>query len=172
VFCRGIDGGPDPQPAKVLAKAFQELPPGEERNYSTQYRPPETIGFPNLFTRADVTGVSEGVWRVVELRGYRRYAGRVHEVTLFGRTMGRVDVPRGPTDADGYDSVIFHADSIYCISPSDEQKVRAEKPWEPPGSFAPDPESIFTDDRSVHASEDDSGSISSELDDDPDMPRW
>jgi len=63
------------------------------------------------------------VWAVLELLGHRRLVGRVSEVELFGRRMGKIEVPR----ADGtFDVQHFGGASVYALTETTEAKVRAE----------------------------------------------
>lgn len=62
-------------------------------------------------------------WAVLELLGHRRLVGRVSEVELFGRRMGLVEVP---TRDGGFARQHFGGASVYALTETTEEKVRAE----------------------------------------------
>lgn len=64
----------------------------------------------------------EPMFAVVELLGHQRMAGRVSEVSMFGSTLGRVEIPTGP---DAWQTVYFGGAAVFRISPCDEATARA-----------------------------------------------
>jgi hypothetical protein len=84
-------------------------------------------------------------WCVLELLGHRRLVGRVTEVDLFGRRMGKIEVPyilptctacygtgrvKNPDGwcrhCNGFAEHYFQASSVYAMSVVGEDAVRAE----------------------------------------------
>jgi hypothetical protein len=61
-------------------------------------------------------------WAVVELMGHRQVAGHVSEVTRFGITMLRIDVPG--LGAETAISQMYGPAAIYCVTPVSEEAVR------------------------------------------------
>lgn len=62
-------------------------------------------------------------WCVLELLGHRRLVGRVSEVELFGRRMGKIEVPQ----SDGTFGVqYFGGASVYAMTETTEDRVRTE----------------------------------------------
>jgi hypothetical protein len=62
-------------------------------------------------------------WAIVELMGHRRLAGRVSEVTQYGTTQLRLDVPgEGDTIAA---TQFYSGGALYCVTPTDEKTARA-----------------------------------------------
>ncbi|MGB0747166.1 MAG: hypothetical protein ACPGO3_00325 [Magnetospiraceae bacterium] len=60
-------------------------------------------------------------WAIVELMGHRVIAGQVQEVSQFGCSMLRVDVP----GTDGIVASQFYGgNAIYCLTPCDETAAR------------------------------------------------
>jgi hypothetical protein len=62
-------------------------------------------------------------WGVVEMMGHRVCAGRLSEEERFGGKVGRVDVP---DDNDGFVTVFFTPQSLYCLTVVTEEVARAK----------------------------------------------
>ena len=60
-------------------------------------------------------------WAIVELMGHRKLAGRVSEEQHFGVVLMRIDVPKNDTMITQF----YGGSSIYCITPTTEEIVRA-----------------------------------------------
>src|SRR6185312_2055970 len=82
-------------------------------------------------------------WAILELMGHRRLAGNVREVSLFGGSFCRIDIP-GPNNTTA--TQYYGASSIYALTPTTEDIARAvatrEQPepahrWELPQLAAP-----------------------------------
>jgi hypothetical protein len=62
-------------------------------------------------------------WAILELMGHRRLGGYVREVSMFGATMCRIDVPAPP--GGGSDATQFYGGSaIFCCTPTSEDTAR------------------------------------------------
>lgn len=93
-------------------------------------------------------------WAIVELMGHRRLGGLVREVTLFGITMLRIDVPNADP-AKGSVTQFYAASALYAVTPTSEDAARLVaklaqptpvQQWELPQLPAPasdDEESVF-----------------------------
>lgn len=55
-------------------------------------------------------------WAIVELMGHRRLAGHVRDVTMFGASFCRLDVPCDPPVTQYYGP-----SAIYCVTPTTEE---------------------------------------------------
>lgn len=66
-------------------------------------------------------------WAIVELFGHNQIAGHVSDVSMFGTSMMRVDVPN-IGDAPGY-TKFFGGSAIYAVTPTTEKiaRIAAEK---------------------------------------------
>lgn len=73
-------------------------------------------------------------WAIVELLGHVRMAGRVTEEQLFGRAMGRIDIP-GP--GGDFLTQYFGGDSIYRLTPCSEAAARAVASANRPAPVSP-----------------------------------
>ncbi len=73
-------------------------------------------------------------WKIVEIFGHRRHAGRVREEEQFGQRMCRIDVPvKGDPAANGWNSYFYGGAAIFGVHPSTEEDVmKLNKPYEPP----------------------------------------
>lgn len=60
-------------------------------------------------------------WAICELVGHVRLAGRLTEETLFGATLGRIDIP---TDDGEFLTQYFGGRSVYRITPVSEEAAR------------------------------------------------
>jgi hypothetical protein len=60
-------------------------------------------------------------WAIVELYGHVKLAGRVTEEDVFGRTLGRIDVPLAD---GGWVTQYFGGGSIYRLTPCSEAAAR------------------------------------------------
>lgn len=60
-------------------------------------------------------------WAIVELFGHVKLAGRVTEEDVFGRTLGRIDIP---TLDGGFVTQYFGGGSIYRLTPCSEEAAR------------------------------------------------
>jgi hypothetical protein len=58
-------------------------------------------------------------WAIVELMGHRRLAGSVSEVTMFGTSFMRLDVPSDPPVTQFYGG-----SAIYAVTPTTEDIAR------------------------------------------------
>lgn len=70
--------------------------------------------------RADQIRIFEQ-WAIVELYGHVKLAGRVTEEDVFGRTLGRIDIPTGD---GGFVTQYFGGGSIYRLTPCSEEAAR------------------------------------------------
>jgi hypothetical protein len=61
-------------------------------------------------------------WAIVELFGHNQIAGHVTEVSAFGTSMMRVDVPE-VGDNPGY-TKLFGGAAIYAVTPTTEEVAR------------------------------------------------
>lgn len=61
-------------------------------------------------------------WAILELMGHRRLGGYVREVSMFGATMCRIDVPAadGGTPATQF----YGGSAIFCCTPTSEETAR------------------------------------------------
>lgn len=71
-------------------------------------------------------------WCIVEIMGHQKFAGRVTEQVIGGSSFLRVDVP-AVGDKQAF-TKMFGANSIYCITPVDEETALAAA-----GSFRQQP---------------------------------
>jgi len=60
-------------------------------------------------------------WAILELMGHRKLAGRVTEEEHFGVLLVRIDVPKNDTMITQF----YDRNTIYCITPTTEEIVRA-----------------------------------------------
>lgn len=60
-------------------------------------------------------------WAILELMGHRKLAGRVTEEEHFGVVLMRIDVPKNDTMITQF----YGGNTIYCITPTTEEIVRA-----------------------------------------------
>lgn len=58
-------------------------------------------------------------WAIIELMGHRRLAGHVRDVTMFGGSFCRIDVPSEPPVTQYYGPT-----AIYCVTPTTEEIAR------------------------------------------------
>lgn len=70
-----------------------------------------------------MAGDSYEGWAVVELMGHRRLAGYVKQVEQYGAVMLRLDVPE--VDGRGAVTQFYGGGSVYCLTPTTEEIVRA-----------------------------------------------
>ncbi len=98
-------------------------------------------------------------WCKVELFGHRVLFGHVSEVTMFGATFARIEVPTDPPQVE-----FKSAQAIYGITPRTEEECRKQnEPWKPrPALSAPEDADLVE--------EDDSDEYSWSPDDDDDLP--
>lgn len=68
------------------------------------------------------------LWAHLELLGHRSMWGRVTEEEHFGKVIGRIDVPFTDTE---YVSQFFAADSLYALTPTDEETARENAGYRP-----------------------------------------
>lgn len=61
-----------------------------------------------------------GIWGILELMGHVKLAGYITEEELFGKKMGRIDIPHGDGDVTQY----FGGDSVYRLTPCTEDTAR------------------------------------------------
>lgn len=59
-------------------------------------------------------------WAIVELYGHVKMAGRVTEEDVFGKTLGRIDIPAGESFITQY----FGGGSVYRLTPCSEEAAR------------------------------------------------
>jgi hypothetical protein len=67
-------------------------------------------------------------WAIVELMGHRRLAGYLTEVQIAGHGFLRLDVPpalAADDDSDGGATQFYAPASVYAITPTTEEVVRA-----------------------------------------------
>jgi hypothetical protein len=98
-------------------------------------------------------------WCKIELFGHRVLFGHVSEVTMFGATFARIEVPTEPPTVE-----FKSAQAIYGLTPRTEDECRKQnEPWKPrPALSAPDDADLVE--------EDDSDDDSSSPDDEDDLP--
>jgi hypothetical protein len=77
-------------------------------------------------------------WAVLELMGHRVRYGRVSEVTQFGVTMCRIDMPTDPPTFE-----LYSGSAIYGIRPASEEAIRA---YHAPRRALPSGEHVIDDD--------------------------
>lgn len=104
----------------------------------------------------------EGYARI-ELFGHRVVHGRVSEVTMFGATFARIEVPTEPPTVE-YKS----AQAIYGLTPITEDACRRANEWKPrPALAAPEDADLIEDDEADDSwSPDDEDDLPSERDSD------
>jgi len=61
-------------------------------------------------------------WAILELMGHRRLGGYVQEVTLFGASLLRIDIPG---EDDKWATQLYGAQAVYCLTPCTEEAARA-----------------------------------------------
>jgi hypothetical protein len=61
-------------------------------------------------------------WAILELMGHRRMGGYVQEISLFGVSLLRIDIP---TDEGEQVTQLYGAQAIYCLTPCSEEAARA-----------------------------------------------
>lgn len=69
-------------------------------------------------------------WAICELMGHRRLAGYVREVSMFGTSMLRLDVPSA--DGDTRATQFYSGAAVFCITPTTEEIARAMAKSEQP----------------------------------------
>lgn len=74
-------------------------------------------------TGAEATQPAYEGWAIVELMGHRQTAGKVHEITMAGSAMLRIDTPGA--NGEIVASQIYGGAAIYCLTPCDEATARA-----------------------------------------------
>lgn len=92
-------------------------------------------------------------WAKIELFGHRVLFGHVSEVTMFGATFARIEVPTEPPQVE-----FKSASAIYGITPWTEEQCRKQnEPWKPrPALSAPvEAEVVVDDDASDNWADDD-----------------
>lgn len=100
-------------------------------------------------------------WAILELMGHRRLGGYVSEVTMFGASMCRIDVPG---EADTKATQFYGGSAVYCLTPTSEATARAvargaqpapvhrwELPAETPSRNRPDDEYEHDEDPNAEA---------------------
>lgn len=73
-------------------------------------------------------------WAIVEIMGHRRHGGRISEVSHFGATLLRIDVP-----GEGEEVIATHfygGAAIFSITPTDEDTARRVAAFERPRPVA------------------------------------
>jgi len=66
----------------------------------------------------------DGAWAIVELFGHRRVAGTVHEVTIAGAPMLRIDVFEGDAKSPSFTEYKNAQGAVYGIVPTTEDLCR------------------------------------------------
>lgn len=60
-------------------------------------------------------------WAIVELMGHRQVAGKISEVTQYGVTMLRVEVPSLSEPGNVFRTQDYGGSAIYCLTHCDEE---------------------------------------------------
>lgn len=63
-------------------------------------------------------------WAIVELMGHRRLGGYVSQTEMYGTVLLRIDIP-GPQPDKPVATQYYGGQSIYCLTPTTEETVRA-----------------------------------------------